>query len=281
MSVQSAIEVPAGPGSGEGLRGEERALPRRRPGAFVGRLIFLTTFLAAWAMLDRLVTSPPNPVSATAAVAAAAAVLLVGQRCLGTPWREIPAVLGLGRPVLQALVAAGIVGTAVFACLLLGARAMGVTLVFRENWPSVLLAALLFHGLAEELVWRGFVFGHLRRTSTFWQAVAKSVPLIALTHVPIVLTNRLTVGLLATLTAAVTCLPFSYLWERGGGTIWAPALLHGLIGTWQLFERTYPDRFTIAVLTATILVPFSVFLFRDRFFRSRLSKGPLPQPATA
>jgi hypothetical protein len=91
------------------------------------------------------------------------------------------------------------------------------------------------------------------------------VPLIALTHVPIVVSNGLAVGALATLTAAATCLPFAYLWERGGGTIWAPALLHGLIGSWQLFERTDSDRYSMVVMTASILVPMAVFLFRDRF----------------
>jgi membrane protease YdiL (CAAX protease family) len=247
---------------------ERRTAPHGLPvrGAIVGPLAFLTTFLGGWWALDAFVTSPPNPASSTVALAAAAAVLVAGQRVLGWQWREIPASLGLGRPVLRAVAVAGIVGSAVVLCLPLGARAVGVTLELRANWASVLLGALLFHGLAEELVWRGFVFGHLRRTRTFWRAVAWSVPLIALTHVPIVVSNGLPVGLLATLTAAVTCLPFAYLWERGGGTIWAPALLHGLIGSWQLFERANSDPYSMVVMTASIIVPLAVFLFRDRFF---------------
>lgn len=248
--------------------------------AWPRRLVFLATFLAAWYALDALVTSPPNLVSATVALAAAASVLVLGQLGLGVSWRQIPASLGLGRPVLRAVAVAGIVGSAVVLVMLLGARAVNVTLELRENWLSVLLAALIFHGLAEELVWRGFAFGYLRRRTTFWPAVAWSVPLIALTHVPIVLTNGLGVGLLATLTAAVTCLPFAYLWERGGGTIWAPALLHGLVDSWQLFERTYPDRFTVVVLAAVILVPLSVFLFRDRFFRAPI-RHSAPEAVTS
>jgi membrane protease YdiL (CAAX protease family) len=243
------------------------------------RLLFLGTFLVAWLMLDRLVTSPLNVLSATAALIAAASVLVIGQRAMGVALRDVPRSLGLGRPVMRAVVVAGIVGSAFFLCLLLGARAVGVTLELRENWPAVLLASLIFHGLAEELVWRGFVFGHFRRTTTFWRAVAKSVPLIALTHVPIVVSNGLAVGLLATFTAAVTCLPFAYLWERGGGTVWAPALLHGLIGTWQLFERTYPDSFSMVVLTASIVVPMAVFLFRDRFFRPAVGRPARRPPA--
>jgi hypothetical protein len=32
--------------------------------------------------------------------------------------------------------------------------------------------------------------------------------------------------------------------ERGGGTIWPPAIVYGLIGTWQVVERTYLVQFT-------------------------------------
>lgn len=251
---------------------------RRESRSAMNRLVFLATFLAAWFALDRLVTSPPNLLSATLALAVSGSLVVLGQRALGTPWRGIPASLGLGRPVVRALVAAALVGGAYVASLLIAARALDVTLELRPNWPAVLLAALVFHGLAEELVWRGFAFAHFRRTASFWRAVAKSVPLIALTHVPIVFTNGLAVGLLATTTAATTCLPFAYLWERGGRTVWAPAVLHGLIGSWQLFERTYPDRYTLVVLMSTIVIPMAVFLFRDRFLLGGRGAARRPTP---
>lgn len=251
-------------GGAAALDGESRSQSRAHPR--MRTAIFLGTFVTAWAALDRLVTSPPTLVSATTSLAVSATALALGSRALGVPWGAIPRSLGLGRPVARAVAVAGLVGGAYFASLLVGARAVGVTLELRPNWPLVLVAALLFHGLAEELVWRGFAFAHFRQTATFWRAVAKSVPLIALTHVPIVLTNGFAIGVLATITAGVTCLPFAYLWERGGQTVWAAALLHGLIGTWQLFERTYPDRFSGVMLAITIVVPMAVFLFRDRFF---------------
>jgi membrane protease YdiL (CAAX protease family) len=130
----------------------------------------------------------------------------------------------------------------------------------------VLAASLLFHGFAEELVWRGFLFGHLRQSATFGGAVVRSMPLLALTHVPILLMSGVLVGALAVLTAIATCLPLAYLWERGGRTVWAPALLHGLIGTWQLFERTYPVTFSVVLLVAAIGVPLLALMFGDRFF---------------
>jgi membrane protease YdiL (CAAX protease family) len=220
-----------------------------------GATTFLPTFLAAWWLLDRLVTSPPMPLSAAASLAAAAAVLVLGQRASGVPWSKVPGSVGLGRPAVPALAVALAVGAVYVATLVLGATAAGVDLAVRDNWPAVLVGVLLFHGVAEELVWRGFVFGRLRQRHSFGRAVWWSVPLIAVTHAPIALTDGWLVGGLATLTAAVTCWPFAALWERGGRTVWAPALLHALIGCWQLFERTYPPTFSILVLVASVGVP--------------------------
>lgn len=93
-----------------------------------------------------------------------------------------------------------------------------------------------------------------------------SLPLIVATHVPIILSNGAVVGGLALVSAAVTCLPLAYLWERGRGTIWPPAILHGLIFTWQIFERSYPVTFSLVVLIASIVVPLIALVFRDRFF---------------
>jgi membrane protease YdiL (CAAX protease family) len=138
----------------------------------------------------------------------------------------------------------------------------------------VLGGVLLFHGLAEELVWRGYVYGHLRRTNSFRGAVIRTVPLIALTHVPIILSNGLAVGSLAVLSAAVTCLPLAYLYDRGGRTVWPPAIVHGLIGTWQLFDRTYPVEFSLLILCGSILTPLTAFLFGDRFFAVRAADPP-------
>jgi hypothetical protein len=63
----------------------------------VNRVAFVVTFLVAWFAVDRLVSSPPNPPSATAALLVSTSVLVVGQRMLGFPWRAIPTSLGLGR----------------------------------------------------------------------------------------------------------------------------------------------------------------------------------------
>ena len=254
-------------------------MTRPTPAATRQLVVFGATFLVAWWLLNTFVTSPPNPISSASALAAAAVALALGQRAAGTGWAQVPAALGLGRPKAHAVAVAGVVGGIFLMVLVLGANRLGVALELRENWPVVLVGVMLFHGLAEELVWRGYVFARLRDNRSFAAAVWWSVPLIALTHAPIVVTDGWLVGALATLTAAITCWPMAYLWERGGHTMWAPVLLHGLIGTWQLFERSNTPAFPMLVMAASITVPLLVFLPAMRRTASgRISRPRDPAP---
>jgi membrane protease YdiL (CAAX protease family) len=228
---------------------------------------FLATFGLAWFLLDRLATSPPLPISAILALAAVICVLAVAELVVfGTPRGRVPSALGFGVPRLPAVIVAGAVSAAVVAAYLLGATALGITLTVRPDWLAVLAGAMLFHGVAEELVWRGFVFAHLRQQAPFGLAVVCSVPLIAATHLPILMSSGALIGGLALATAAVTCLPLARLWERSGRTIWPAALLHGSIGTWQVFERTYSPVFAVVVLVASLTVPLLVLAVPARWF---------------
>ena len=245
-------------------------------------LWFLTTFVVAWYALDRLAVTPPTPGPALLASAVAFAVLAVGLSVLGTPLRQVPVELGLGRPRTRALIAGGITGTLVFATYLLGAVAVDVDLHLRPDWLWVLFGVLLFHGLAEELVWRGFALGWLRHRMRFWPAVAWSIPLIAATHVPIIASNGALVGGLAVVSAAATSVPLAYLWEHGGRTIWGAAVLHGAIGCWQLFDRDYPASFSVVVLLASIGIPLLVLPLFARYLRDAPTNPsihmPVPHP---
>jgi membrane protease YdiL (CAAX protease family) len=112
----------------------------------------------------------------------------------------------------------------------------GTDLTLRSNWLWLAVGLFAYHGLAEELAWHGYAFRRLRRGRTFATAIRRTIPLIAITHLPIVITNGFAVGLFTIAVAAVTCLPFGYLWERGGETIWAAAMLHASIDAFKLFE---------------------------------------------
>ena len=120
-----------------------------------------------------------------------------------------------------------------------------------------------FHGLAEELVWRGYAFRRLREGRTFWAAVWWTMPLIAVTHVPIMATMGPAVGLGALAVAAVTSLPLAYLYETGRRTIWAPAVVHTAIDTFKLvvLPAAAVQTFSLLLIVASLIAPLLVFAF--------------------
>jgi hypothetical protein len=87
------------------------------------------------------------------------------------------------------------------------------------------------------------------------------MPLLALTHVPIVLNSGVLVGIVAMVVAAVTTLPFAYLYELGGRTIWAPALVHAAIDTFRALTVDPADTlvFSLYVSAVALVVPLAGF----------------------
>jgi len=83
------------------------------------------------------------------------------------------------------------------------------------------------------------------------------MPLIAATHVPIVLTSGPVIGVGAMLVAAVTSVPLSYLYETGGCTVWAPAVLHAAIDSFKLFliPATATTTFSLLLIAVSLTVP--------------------------
>ena len=169
--------------------------------------------------------------------------------------------LGVGRPGVPALVAATAVSLLVLSVHPLAAALTGSTVALRPNWPWLLLGVFAVHGLAEELVWRRFVFRRLRESHAFWPAVWRSMPFVAAAHVPIVLTVGPVVGLGAMLVAAVTSLPLSYLYEWGRRTLWAPALVHTAIDSLKIVDvpAGTTTAFSLSLIAVSLAAPLLIF----------------------
>ena len=211
-------------------------------------------FLAGFAVLCGVLLGT-SAVDATGrwGLAILAAVLLaaVGVEQIGRPGsvRAVLRRLGLGRPGSPALALAAAVSGLVLLVFPVTAAVSGTTIALRPDWPWLLVGVFAFHGLAEEVVWRGFAFRRLREGRSFRAATAWSMPLVAAAHVPIVLTMGPAVGLGAMAVAAVTAVPLAYLYETGRRSVWAPALVHTAI-----------DAFKLVVLPAAALPAFSVLI---------------------
>jgi membrane protease YdiL (CAAX protease family) len=133
----------------------------------------------------------------------------------------------------------------------------------------LLAGTFAFHGLAEELVWRGYVYRRLRETRPFWRAVVLTMPFVAVAHIPIIVSSGWLVGAAALMVAAVTSAPLARLYDLGRGTLWAPAILHAAIDTFKLVTVPAADagRFSLLLSGFSVLVPLLVLAVPDHALR--------------
>jgi membrane protease YdiL (CAAX protease family) len=169
--------------------------------------------------------------------------------------------LGLGRPGGRALAVAVVVSGLVLLVFPVTAAVSGTAVAHRPDWPWLLIGVFAFHGLAEELVWRGYAFRRLREGRSFWAAAWWTMPVIAVTHVPIMATMGPVVGIGALAVAAVTSLPLAYLYETGRRTIWAPAVVHTAIDSFKLvvIPAAAVQTFSLLLIVAGLTVPLLAF----------------------
>ena len=204
-----------------------------------------------------------------------AAVLLTGvlvERVLdGTRPTAALRRLGLGRPGLRALLVAAGVSALVLLVYPVVTAVTGEAPTLREGWPLLLIGIFAFHGVAEEVVWRGYAFRRLRVGRSFGRAVAWTMPLLAATHIPVIVTSGPVVGVAAMLVAAVTTLPLAYLYETGGNTVWAPAVVHTAIDSFKLVvvPAAAVTTFSLLLSAFSMLVPLLALAVPRRLFVSR------------
>jgi membrane protease YdiL (CAAX protease family) len=134
--------------------------------------------------------------------------------------------LGLYRPGRVALGLSAVASTVLVACMPLVFRLAGADLVLPDNWLVLALGIVVLNGIAEETIYRGYLFRRLREGHTFTRAVLIGIGLHALAHVPLIATGGIALGLSGVAVAAIGFPALAYLYERGSNTIWAPAMLH-------------------------------------------------------
>ena len=245
----------------------DEARPRPAVGTPATWARFLLGFLVLWAVLAGASSADPTARWGPAILAAVVAAFLgVAGGLYRRPLREAVRALGLGRPDRRSVTVSAAISALVLLVWPATALLTGASIPLRPDWPVVLVGILTLHGLAEELVWRGFVFRRLAQGRSFWTAVCWSMPLIAVTHIPIVVTSGPAIGFGAMLVAAITSIALSRLYVMGGGTLWAPALLHAAIDSFKLVVlpaaalAVYP----FLIIGFSLVVPLLVIAFPHR-----------------
>lgn len=140
--------------------------------------------------------------------------------------------LELKLPYAKGLVAAILILLLLFVFYPIITQVTGYTFRIPPDWISLGAGVFISHGIGEELIFRGFLFRHIRESvNSFWKAALLSVPFFAAAHVPIIISKGMLVGGTAFLLAVASSFPLAYLFERSGNSIIPPAIVHFAIDT--------------------------------------------------
>jgi membrane protease YdiL (CAAX protease family) len=172
--------------------------------------------------------------------------------------------LGYGRPRWRAIVVALILSGVMLLFFPAVSVITGVRLGLNSGWLWTLAGIVVFNGLAEETLFRGYVFGNLRQGRSFLHAGFISLLLFAAAHLYLFVGNPFIIALAGTLVALIAAFPMAYLFERGNNTIWAPVILHIVVHGIRLFA--IPEKLEMPVVMAwlalQIFLPLLLFAFR-------------------
>lgn len=193
--------------------------------ALIGGLVVLYAVLQGTAGALNSVRGEAGLIVGAATLAAA----LVVQRLLfASSWAESWASLGLGMPRARGMVVGGVL------CALMIATIPLYLLYdafddFYPNAPWLALGILAQAGVAEEVIFRGYLYGRIRRHHPFWRAALLSVLPFSLVHLTLFATMEWPLALASLVLSVAISFPFARLYEMGGRTIWAPALAHAVV----------------------------------------------------
>jgi membrane protease YdiL (CAAX protease family) len=185
----------------------------------------------------------------------------------GRPARTIPPSLGLGRPDLRGIAAAAGVSALLLIAIAVIPAPRGEYPAMLPGWLHLLPGLFAQAGLAEEALFRGYLFGHLYAGRTFSRAAGLSMLPFLGVHLFLFATLPWPIALASVLLAAAMSFPLAHLYVIGGHTIWAPAILHFVAqGTLKVLALPPESATQIAVLwmVACATLPLLVFVVPQR-----------------
>jgi len=192
-----------------------------------------------------------------------AALFVVERLFFGQSPAETLRSLGLRPGTLQGLMAAGIVCVALLLVVPLYLMATDAAANMLAGWVALVPGLFAQSGIAEETLFRGYLFGRLRRGRSFWRAAWLSLIPFAAAHLLLFLTMPWPVALAALLLAVIVSMPLAHLFELGGSTIWGAALLHFVVQSVVKVVVISGDQATVFPLiwmAASAVLPLFVLL---------------------
>ncbi len=224
---------------------------------------FLLGFAVLFVVFDRLATGLGSVRGEFGPPVAAAVLVLLAATVMGLRRQRLAATLnrlGLGKPKLSGL---GIGALLSLGLVLAGIPFLDPGWTWYPNAPLLAAGIFLQAGVAEEALFRGYLFGQLRTGRTFARAAGLATPPFVAVHMLHFFLFPFPIAAASVGLALLLSFPLARLYELSGNTIWAPALLHAVIQAGPKLVSV-PEgnmRFAIAWMGATALVSYGVFLF--------------------
>jgi membrane protease YdiL (CAAX protease family) len=137
--------------------------------------------------------------------------------------------IGFGAPARSALLASSGISVLLVLTVPLYVLATGARWTMATDWWWRLPGLAAQAGIAEEVLFRGYLFGHLRNGRSFWRAAAISMLPFVAVHLSMFFTMPWPVAVASLFLAVVISFPMAHLYDVGHATVWAPALLHFVV----------------------------------------------------
>lgn len=228
----------------------------------------LVGFLVIWAALDRsaaLLGSFRGEFGIIVCVLVLAVAIGVEILFFGAKPAEALRALGLRAAPRRSVIATLALSAMLLSFFPLYAGIAGVPLHIRDDWYWLLPGLFAQAGIAEETLFRGYLFRHMREGRSFWRAgVLAAIPFVAV-HLLLFATLDPAVAAASLALSVSMSFPLAWLFERAGNSVWPPAILHFVVqGAIKLVE--VPDSamsgMAMVWIALAAVAPWLVFALR-------------------
>jgi membrane protease YdiL (CAAX protease family) len=196
------------------------------------------------------------------------ALLLLLKRNSKSSLNKIISETGLKKSSLKSISPGIIISIVLVLAYPLLSLLLNAKIMLAKNWLLNLAGLFLTGGLTEEMLFRGYLFGSLRRKISFRKAVLISAICFTLAHLVMFTYMDWPVALLSTLLAVATSVPLAFLFEKGNNTVWSPAIVHTAIraiGLVVTVDEKYFMQFSMMWIAACMILPYIVLMFYEEF----------------
>ena len=190
------------------------------------------------------------------------AIIFAEKILFGKSFKESVKFIGLTRPNKIGLLTVLVICLLMLLAVFIFALATNSTFSFYPDWYWLVPGLFFQAGIAEETLFRGYLFGHIRQKYTFWKAATLAAFPFIFVHLILFYTMPFPIAAASIILSIITSFPFAYLFELDGKTIWSPAILHFVVqGTLKVLVATDESAwlFPFFWMTVCALIPLTAF----------------------